>query len=275
MSSNNNKINNINIPNPEQISGNSQSMPGEITSTGLNQTNNNGLNAETNKGISQKNILTSTKSLIIIGASVLLVSAIIVLIIVLTTKKNKKRSSIIITNNGTDVEIGEPKISYDEAEELIGSEKIKENHMLLNKSLNDLNELIWTANNTNFSLLNTTIGELPENLDFLNNTNDSALLVAKQDLDLYIESLSAIPERVNNLSKEMSKIMKNISDSLITYKNDIDKKSKQFELNMRYLAIPLSSNSSSLRNLENDETLKKYKEELNKLDNVYNNDLTN
>ena len=263
-------MDNISIPQTQQnISNGSE----------LNQTNNELKNSPNNVDLPKKTILSKKALIIIIISSIILIAIVLTLVLILTTRNNRKTKTFIIPNNQTEEEETENMtsqisttdlvenitvISYEEAEILIGSENTKKTHELLNKSSNDLEELISSIDNAtaNFTLLNIAIGELPENLDFLKNTTDSTLLVAKEDLNLYMESFSAIPEQINNLTKEMTKMMKKISDSLIQYKKDIDNMNKQYEENIRYLAMPLLSNSTNLRNLEKGGLIEKYKEEL-------------
>ena len=277
MTSNNNTIFN-------QVSQNNNPAVSELNKT------NNDLKSESNNINPKKKL--SKKVIIIIVVSAVLVAAIITLIIVLATKKSKKTSKhtvpssqnivettdIIEEVNTTYYEESSIIIDYEEAEKIIGLEKTKETHELLNNSTSKLEELIQTINieNANLSIFNISIGELPENVDFLKNTSNNTLLLAKQDLDLYMESFSAIPEQINNLTLEMSKAMENISHSLNEYRNDIICMSKQFEQNIRYLAIPLSERTNNLRNLDElDELTKKYKEELDKLINSYNDNVLN
>ena len=279
MSSYNNKISNpISLPN---ISNNSS----------IQQTN-IGFNSSSN-AIQKKKKLISTKALVIFGVSVIVLAGILTLIIVLVTrKKSSKRPNIsysqplvettdIVTQSvsTTDYEESIPIIDYNEAEKIINYEKTKETHELLKNSSNQLEELIQTVKNqsANISMFNITIGELPENLDFLKNASDNSLLVAKQDLDLYMESFSAIPEQINNLTLEMTKVMKNVSDSLVEYKNDIDSMNQQFEQNVRYLAMPLLDKSNKQSNLKRElSTLEEnYKKEIEKLMDCYKKDVEN
>ena len=213
-------------------------MSNILKATNLNQTD-NALKQFPNNNVFHKKQLLSTKAFIILGISFILIVAILTIILVLALGKNKtkrpfrvpiKSTDIVETTNiiiqttqvSTTYHIeNDAIISYEEAEKIIGIENTKKTHELLNKTSNNLGELISNVSKaiSNLSFVNETIVELPKNLDFLKNTNDSALLVAKEDLDLYMESFSAIPEQINNLTGEISIIMKNVSDSLIQYKN--------------------------------------------------------
>ena len=104
-------------------------------------------------------------------------------------------------------------IPYEEAEKLLGL-NVKENHNLLNESSNNINELISICNKEKLTLLNNTINKIPKNLDFLKNRTEISLIVAKEDLDLYMIKISNLSDQTNNLTKEMNDIMDKISLSL-------------------------------------------------------------
>lgn len=274
MSSYNHKMNKTDNPNPS---------PNNQTSSNIIQNNDIIKELENNNGIHKKKFM-CTRAFIITGISIFLAMAVLTIILVCALRNKKTKSPIRVPIEPTDViettniiitdhfENGD---SYEEAEKIIGNEKTKKVHELLNKTSNKLGELILNVNTslTNLSLFNETIGELPKNLDFLKNTNESALLVAKEDLDLYMESFSAIPEQINNLTDEMSKIMKNVSDSLLQYKKDIEEINKQYENNIKFFAKPLLSDSNNLRNLEEKSLRERFEEELDRLVDCYNKDI--
>ena len=200
----------------------------------------------------------SLKVLLLIGIGIILLIGLVVLIVVLTTKKK-------------DVKKEQELIDYYEAEKLLGLKTTEENHNLLNDSFNNINELTSICNNSDFSQINISIDEIPENLDFLKDTNDSSLIVARDDLDLYISQFGNLSETTNNVTQEMSDLLKKISPSLFEYKNEMDNLTRDFEKNIQNLAIPLISyNSSNLRQLDSEELLEKYKNEAKKLNDLYN-----
>ena len=213
----------------------------------------------------------SKKTLIIIGISAFLViAAIVTIIIVFATKKDDDKKRTIADNQETETDL----IDYDEAEKLIDLEKNKENHKLLNNISENIKEIIPICSNTNFAILNETINELPDNLDFLKNTTNSSLLIVKEDLNLYMISLSDITKQTNNITKEMNKMINNISSSLEEYQKEIDNMTKQYEKNIQYLAIPLKYNSSILRNLQSDKgLLSEYKKHISNLINSYSDEI--
>lgn len=52
-------------------------------------------------------------------------------------------------------------LDYASAEKIIDSETTKENHNILNESLNNIDELMFMYNNINFSTINATVNENP------------------------------------------------------------------------------------------------------------------
>ena len=161
-------------------------------------------------------------------------------------------------------------IPYEEAEKLLGL-NVKENHNLLNESSNNINELISICNKEKLTLLNNTINKIPKNLDFLKNRTEISLIVAKEDLDLYMIKISNLSDQTNNLTKEMNDIMDKISLSLNEYKDDINNMISQYENNIRYLVMPLSvRNSSNLRKLISEELMVNYSNEVDRMNNFYN-----
>ena len=135
-------------------------------------------NININNRISDMNIISgenknksSIKSLIFVGIAIsLIIISAIVLVIVLSNKKEKKHYNVRYNYNDTGVISNDTNkgnetsnsdetesekenilIDYDSAEKLIDSEIIKENHNLLNESLNNINGLILMNNNITFS----------------------------------------------------------------------------------------------------------------------------
>ena len=255
-------------------------------------------NININNRISDMNIISgenknksSIISLIFVGIAIsLIIISAIVLVIVLSNKKEKKHYNVrynyndtgVISNDtnkgnetsNTDETESEKEnilIDYDSAEKLIDSEIIKENHNLLNESLNNINGLILMNNNITFSKIQTEVGDNPKNLDFLLSSNESSLKVAKDDIDLYKSRYISLSKETNNYTKELSNALNNISTSLNEFKNEIDNITKQYEEMIKNLSIPFYLNSNQtnqkLRNLIDDELLDKYKQEIEKLNN--------
>jgi len=163
-------------------------------------------------------------------------------------------------------------INYIEAEKIIGLEMIKENHNLLNESLNLMKDLISICVNMNFSQLDEADIEWPENLDLLINkcTKNEYLKLEKEDLLLHITNLVNMSKQANNLNKEMSENIKDLSFNLSEHKKELDDSYKQYEINIQNLAIPLISNQTKKRKLLNNIYIKSYKNSIENLNTVYN-----
>ena len=201
--------------------------------------------------------------LLFAAASIIVLICLIVVIVVAT----KKKKSTVPKEEEKSLDV----LTYEEAEQLMG-EIVKENHNLLKDSFDNVDQSISICNDRNSTLINFTIEQITENLDFLINSKETPLIVAKDDLDLYVLRISNLSEQANNFTKEMSNIMDKISDSLSEYKIDIDNMTQQYEKNIQYLAIPLSvSNSSNLRNLISEELIENYTCGIERLNNFYNN----
>ena len=229
----------------------------------INNTNNEFSLAKDTKNENLKGKKSILIKVLIIGISIILVFALVLAIILISTKKSeKKKYTIPIEDN----EVEENIIDYDEAEKLIGSETIKENHNLLDKTSSNLNESLSICNNFNFTKINLSINDNPKNLEFLINSNESSLQVAQMDLDLYISKYQTLSEQTDTLTNDVSEYFKYFSDTLNEFKEENDNITKQFEKTIQNLAIPLLFNSTRLRNLELDE----YKKEIEKLNVFYN-----
>ena len=144
---------------------------------------------------------------------------------------------------------------------------------MINTSKN-LDELIAFCNNISFNTINETINDKYKDISFLKNINDSALQVAKDDLDLYYSNYVLLSEQTNAFTKQTSESFKNYSTQLKEFKKEVDNMTAQFEKTIIDIAIPLSNNSNkinqSLRFLDLDESLTKYKQEIDRF-NDYNN----
>ena len=156
-------------------------------------------------------------------------------------------------------------MNYTEAEKLIGLDSKKENHIVLDEILNNINTLLLFYNNTNLTNINATINSDPENLEFLIDANESSLEIAENDLDLYISQYSSLSEKANELSNDLSEYINSIQ--LDEFKDEIIKLTGQFEKNIQNLATIFMSNSIMLRNLNLDEL----KNQIEVLNNLYHN----
>jgi hypothetical protein len=236
----------------------SKQKTGKEQSSVMNTTN----NALSDISVENKNKI-SGKLFIIIGIVIgLIFISVIVIVIVLANTKKKKQFVFRNDSNDTGIfsndtnegdetsnsnDVEKISIDYVSAENLIDSEIIKENHNLLNESLNNLNELMLMYNNINFSKINTIVSDNPKNLDFLLTSNESSLQVAKDDIDLYKSRYTSLSQETNAFTKEFSDSLNNITTPLNEFKNEIDNITKQYEEMIKNIAIPfyLYSNQTS------------------------------
>ena len=53
---------------------------------------------------------------------------------------------------------------------------------------------------------------MPKNLDFLKDNSEYSLILAKNDINLYLSEYNNLSEKTNNLTKEVSEFIKKIWD---------------------------------------------------------------
>jgi methyl-accepting chemotaxis protein len=247
---------------------------------------------------------------IIIAAIVAILIAIICIILVLVLRRDRKPKSPIIFNpessssssssgssalppsssaspsgsskpgsssSSHPITPPEPKprtISYKEAEELIDSKTIEENHKILNESYNCISESLEIFNDTrsNINPINTNITySIPE---FLDNTTDSSLKIVKSDINLYNSKYEELAENANNLTELVYESINNLSTPLDNIKEGVSKMAEEFENKIIAFSLPLSlinlTERNDKRRLRLNEKVDKYKEEIEKLNNKYN-----
>ena len=218
----------------------------------------------------------STKTLIIFGVSIIVLAVVLTIILVLITrKKNKSRYHYNPNNENKDTET---ELNYDEAVELIGSEKTNENHDLFNQSSTTLDILKDLLNNISFNEINITVNDSYKSLNLSSFLNESygSNQVIKEDLDLYSSRYDSLSKEINVFSKDVSNSYKNLSNKINDCKVEIDNITLQFEKTIQNLSIPLSlylkqsNESNKLRILESDGFLTKFREGIDKVNNHFN-----
>ena len=266
-------------PNANNISNNKSCTNTE------NNMNNNTITVNTlNNNSSLKNDITKEdkttknklpiKKIVIISISILIAIVILIVVIVVATrKKDKPKKEINPVEEPEEPE--KPVISYEEAEKLIDSEIIRENHILLENSSKNMKELLTKCNNISFSELNVSINDDYKDKDFLKDINESWIEFAKDDMELYNTRFIILKEQINSLFEESSESFKNLSIQLNQVQYELDNLTKNFEETIQILAIPFSlSKNKTIRNLEDslndEELLSKYKSETEKLNGYYN-----
>jgi hypothetical protein len=216
----------------------------------------------------------SLKTIVIIGVVIAILAALLVIIFVVVANKHKKKSNVFHIWDDETEKKEDTGLDYEEAEKLIGSEKTKENHNLLNESLANINEALSICNNNSFPKIDETIDDKHENLDFLKNSNESSLQVAKEDLDLYHSRYVSLSQQVNALAQDTSESFQNLSVGLNEFKDNIENMTEEFENTIKDIAVPLSVNQNNsvkiLRILSFEESLKNYLQGIEKLNDFYN-----
>ena len=207
-----------------------------------------------------------TKLLVIFGAIIIVLAVVLVIILVLVTRKKDN-----YYNNNKE-------LNYEEAEELIGSKKTKENHDLFNQTSKNLDELKDLLDNISFSEINITVNDSYKsiNLSSFLNESDRSYQAIKDDLDLYSSRFDYLSKELNYFSKDVSKSYKNLSNKINDCKEEIDNITKQFEKTIQQVAVPLSvymkenEKNNILRMMESDGFLSKFYEGIDKLNEHFN-----
>ena len=170
--------------------------------------------------------------------------------------EENKISTIIVSNSP---DINQIDINYEEAQNFINLKEIKESHDVLDKSSNDLDELILSCNNTNFSEFNVTLNDIPDNIESLIKNADEVspnlLAALKPQLNLYHSKYESLSKEVTSMNEEALKSINNfISPKLLELKEDLNNVTINFEKRIQILAIPfklnLTKNKNNLRNLD-------------------------
>ena len=170
-------------------------------------------------------------------------------------------------------------ISYEEAEKLLDTEIIGKNHKILNESYESITESFEVFNN-----LTTDLKPISSNIsfttpEFLDNLTDNTLKIVKDDINLYNSKYEELEEKANNLTETVSESIKILSTPINNMKESVDEIYEQFENTTKSFSLPLFLekngiiNSTELNNSRRrlySEKLKEYKDEVEKLNNIYN-----
>ena len=171
---------------------------------------------------------------------------------------------------------------YKEAEKLLNSEMIEENHNLLNESSKLITESLEICNNTSQSIKPISSNVSYSIPDFLDNVTDNSLKTVKSDINLYNSKYEELTEKANNLTGMVSESIQNLSTPLNNIKEDVNKMVEQFEDKIKSFSLPLileknglinstGENKDNKRRLLLEDKIQKYKNEIGKLNNIYNN----
>ena len=174
--------------------------------------------------------------MIIVSLSISLVMGIISVILFLILRR--EAPSYLKVNEKQHIIISISDLSFQEIEELMNSEIIQKNHILLNETLENINNLIIFCENSSLELneINPDISFVFP--DFLQNPIKPALKVAKSDIELYQRKYKELINNINNFINITIDSVQNISLPLNNMKNEINKLIIQYEEIIRSLCIP-------------------------------------
>ncbi len=171
--------------------------------------------------------------------------------------------------------------SFDEAKELIGSSTVEENHKLIEESLIDITEYINELENSNKRLNFDPIINNKSSLtipEVLQDSTEEKSQMAKEDIQMYNNKYWELSETINEFCINTSQSIKEIQSSLEQLKNEIIKKSEEFNETIKEISYPLfleqhiSKNKTiSNRKLIDSEEIEDYKLQILEINKIYNN----
>jgi hypothetical protein len=160
---------------------------------------------------------------------------------------------------------------YKEAENLLSSTAMEENHIMINESLASLTKSLKSLEKMSLNLsltppdINYTIPS------FLNNTNNSSFKIAKSDIELYSSKYQQLSYKANDITELAFKSIKNTSDILNDLEKEMGKMQSEFEKVSKNLCIPLILNeksneyNSTNKKRRLDDLIQNYKDNVNEL----------
>ena len=136
-------------------------------------------------------------------------------------------------------------LSYKEAENLLSSPAMEENHIMINESLVSINEYLKSLKKMSSNISLTPIDISYTIPSFLNNTNNSSLKIAKNDIELYCSKYQQLLYKANYITELAFKSIKNSSDIFNDLEKEIGKMQSEFEKVIKNLCLPLILNEQS------------------------------
>ena len=173
------------------------------------------------------------------------------------------------------INISISELNYEEAQSILDSQIIVENHILLNETINYINNyLILCGSDIELASNNTIISYTLPN--FLINPTKGALKIVKSDIEFYKKKYQKLSKRVNDFTKVVSESLKNLYSPLNDIKEELIKILDQYEETITNLSIPLILGKKGLnitinkRRLEVIDDIEEYKNETENLNGLYN-----
>ena len=170
-----------------------------------------------------------------------------------------------------------PDLTYKEAEMLLSSPAMEENHIILNENLLSLNESLKLIENIRLNLSLIPINSnytLPTFLS--NNYTNSSLNIAKNDFELYFSKYVQLSKKTNHITESTSQLFKNFSKYFNDIKREMDKIYSDFEIFSKNLCLPLILNGQKIDNNTTnklrrlDDLIQDYKDTVNQLGELMN-----
>ena len=165
---------------------------------------------------------------------------------------------------------------YKEAEELLESKEIKDNHNILNENYKYISDSIVDSKDTRNNLKPISTSTSYTIPDFLNDPTDNSLKTVKNDINLYNSKYKELTENANNLTRKVYEQMNNLTEKLENIKEGEYRMFEDFENKTINYSFPLTLFNSTGDNDDNktsllNETIQQYKDEISKLNSNYNN----
>ena len=172
------------------------------------------------------------------------------------------------------------KLSFEEAQTLLGSDLIEENKISLNNNLHTIDGTQETFKNltSNLKPVNTSINYILP--DYLKAGNTTSLNIAKSDIQLNNSKYEELSQKTNNLTELASDLIKNISSLLSSLKSELNDIDAEFEETIKNLCLPLLLEENELagqeydkrrrRRMEYNKLIEEYKEEVNNYNELLN-----
>ena len=130
-------------------------------------------------------------------------------------------------------------ISYEDAEKLIDSSLITENHTILETTVNDIEDSVLICENPEIELnpMRTQIFYImPE---FLENANDEQLIKIKKEIEFNKREYESLCNTMNDFVEKTNKSLKDLINPSNNLKNQIEDIRIKFKKNIKNLSIPL------------------------------------
>ena len=172
-------------------------------------------------------------------------------------------------------------LTYKEAETLLASPAMEENHIILNDSLLALNQSLKSFSNITRNL--NPIPKFNYTLPtFLENTiNSSALNIARSDIELYNSKYEELSKKANNITELTSNYIQNYTILLDDIKEELNQLILEFENIIKNLSLPLvleqqlsddnKEDNNQIRRLDDlTQSIKDFKDNANELGELLN-----